>query len=178
MTDEQDVSVEGNVPLVKYIIRKSNITPPKGMDYDDLVAFGIEGLAKASRDYDDSMGAKFSTYAWIRIKGEILDAIARWTHSRRTDQVAVGSLDNTDGEWDPPSGALSVEEQVLNRELTRKLIGSMGKLPDRYRDLVQAHYVEDRDLTEIANDWGISRSRIYKIHAEVLRRLRRLIVED
>ncbi len=43
----------------------------KGVDYDDLFQSGCIGLVKAARDFDESRGFAFSTYAVPVILGEI-----------------------------------------------------------------------------------------------------------
>ncbi|NQY74435.1 MAG: sigma-70 family RNA polymerase sigma factor [Candidatus Margulisbacteria bacterium] len=48
---------------------------PPGIVFNDLVSWGVEGLIKARELFDAKKGAKFVTYASIRIKGEILDKI-------------------------------------------------------------------------------------------------------
>jgi len=40
-----------------------------------LVSAGIVGLLKAARDYDTSHDAEFQTYAYIRIRGAVLDEL-------------------------------------------------------------------------------------------------------
>ena len=42
---------------------------------EDLVSAGVVGLLKAARDFDPSRHAEFTTYAYIRIKGAILDEL-------------------------------------------------------------------------------------------------------
>jgi len=49
--------------------------PNKGFEYDDLVSCGYMGLIDAINRFDESKGAKFSTYASIKIKSYILDEI-------------------------------------------------------------------------------------------------------
>lgn len=63
------------LPLVNRIAHKvaSYLRPP--LSYEDLVSAGVVGLIKAVRDYDGSHGAGFKTYAYIRIKGAILDEL-------------------------------------------------------------------------------------------------------
>jgi RNA polymerase sigma factor for flagellar operon FliA len=40
-----------------------------------MVSCGVQGLLEAHKTYDDTRGAKFSTYALPRIRGAILDAL-------------------------------------------------------------------------------------------------------
>ena len=41
------------------------------VEYEDLFQTGCIGLVKASRDYDETLDIKFSTYAFCKIRGEI-----------------------------------------------------------------------------------------------------------
>ena len=68
--------IQENIPLVRYIASKLFI-PNKGLEYDDLVSCGYMGLIDAIDRFDISKGAKFSTYAAIKIKSYILDEIRR-----------------------------------------------------------------------------------------------------
>jgi RNA polymerase sigma factor for flagellar operon FliA len=63
------------LPMVNSIARKatSYLRPP--LSFEDLVSAGTIGLVKAARDFDASHGAKFKTYAYIRIRGAILDEL-------------------------------------------------------------------------------------------------------
>jgi RNA polymerase sigma factor FliA len=66
------------LPLVHKIVQRaaSYLRPP--LTYDDLVSAGTVGLVKAACDYDSSFNAEFQTYAYIRIKGAILDELRGW----------------------------------------------------------------------------------------------------
>ena len=66
------------LPLVHKIAQRAAkyLRPP--LTYDDLVSAGTVGLVKAARDYDPSFCAEFQTYAYIRIKGAILDELRGW----------------------------------------------------------------------------------------------------
>ncbi len=66
------------LPLVHKIAQRAvgYLRPP--LTYEDLVSAGTVGLVKAARDYDPSFNAEFQTYAYIRIKGAILDELRGW----------------------------------------------------------------------------------------------------
>lgn len=61
--------------IVASIFAKSKIPP--GMEFDDFMGFGYEGLVKAWRNFKNEKGALFKTYATYRIKGEVWDNIRR-----------------------------------------------------------------------------------------------------
>jgi RNA polymerase sigma factor for flagellar operon FliA len=74
--DEQQIAQF--LPLVHKIVQRAAgyLRPP--LTYDDLVSAGTVGLVKAARDFDPSFNAEFQTYAYIRIKGAILDELRGW----------------------------------------------------------------------------------------------------
>jgi RNA polymerase sigma factor for flagellar operon FliA len=76
--DRQNKIVE-LLPLVAKLARKvvTYICPP--LTFEDLVAAGTVGLVKAAKDYDSSHQANFKTYAYIRIRGAILDELKKWS---------------------------------------------------------------------------------------------------
>ena len=57
-----------NTPLIKSIIRRFY---GKGIEYDDLFQIGSLGFIKAIKNFDESFGVKFSTYAVPMILGEV-----------------------------------------------------------------------------------------------------------
>ena len=70
-----DDQITEYLPMVSSIARKvaGYCRPP--LSFEDLVSAGTIGLIKAARDFDPSRQAQFKTYAYIRIKGAILDEL-------------------------------------------------------------------------------------------------------
>lgn len=64
----QELLVKHNIALVRSIIKKYQ---GRGTDYDDLFQIGSLGLIKAIRNFDVSLGLRFSTYAVPMIAGEV-----------------------------------------------------------------------------------------------------------
>lgn len=68
---------------------------PSGMEFNDLVSYGWEGLMKAWKNYNNEKGAIFRTYATYRIRGEILDNIRKeWKvknpgYSKKVDKEKI-----------------------------------------------------------------------------------------
>ncbi len=63
------------LPMVHRIVRKvvTYLRPP--LSFEDMVSAGAVGLVKASRDYDPSHHTEFKTYAYIRIRGAVIDEL-------------------------------------------------------------------------------------------------------
>jgi len=70
-----DEQIAQFLPLVHKIARRvtTYLKPP--LLFEDLISAGTIGLVKAAHDFDSSHQAKFKTYAYIRIKGAILDEL-------------------------------------------------------------------------------------------------------
>lgn len=62
--------------LVRSIAWKIHRRVPKHVDLEDLIGYGQVGLAEAARDFDPSRGHQFTTFAYYRIRGAILDGLS------------------------------------------------------------------------------------------------------
>ncbi|MFZ5966564.1 MAG: FliA/WhiG family RNA polymerase sigma factor [Bacillota bacterium] len=63
------------VDLVKIIAGRLYNSYGNNIEYDDLVSYGIFGLLDAIDKFDLSKNVKFETYAYIRIRGAIIDQL-------------------------------------------------------------------------------------------------------
>jgi len=74
-----DKMVMDYLPMVSKIAQRSvtYLRPP--LSFEDLISAGTIALIKATRDYDPSRGAEFKTYAYIRVRGAIIDELRRWS---------------------------------------------------------------------------------------------------
>jgi RNA polymerase sigma factor for flagellar operon FliA len=79
------VSCQG---LVRSIAWKIHQKLPSSVDLDDLIGYGQLGLAEAARDFDASRGTQFTTYAYYRIRGAVLDGLSRMSWFRKADYSA------------------------------------------------------------------------------------------
>ncbi|MCL2767431.1 MAG: FliA/WhiG family RNA polymerase sigma factor, partial [Synergistaceae bacterium] len=48
--------VKRYLPLVKYVVGRMIVSPPSGLDYEDLLSFGVFGLLDAVNRFDISKG--------------------------------------------------------------------------------------------------------------------------
>ena len=63
------------LPLVRHIVTKTVESLSGTVDVDDLISAGTLGLVKAARAYDRTRKAEFKTYAYIRIRGAVIDEL-------------------------------------------------------------------------------------------------------
>ena len=61
--------------LTRYVIGRIKVNLPPSFSYEDIASYGVEGLIDAVEKYSPERGAKFETYALMRIRGAIIDKI-------------------------------------------------------------------------------------------------------
>jgi RNA polymerase sigma factor for flagellar operon FliA len=96
------------LPMVHRIISQviSYLQPP--MSREDLVSAGTIGLIKAARDYDSTKRAEFKTYAYIRVRGAIIDELRGWSFA-------------------PPSLKKQFDKA---QQILHHVVGQTGNVPD------------------------------------------------
>lgn len=99
------------IGLVRALAWKIHQQLPRSVELDDLVGYGCVGLAEAARSFDESRGHKFSTYAYQRVRGAILDGLAQMSWFRR-DKFEARELQPTDDDDD--AGVVIDTEQALS----------------------------------------------------------------
>src|SRR3954467_4207420 len=72
---ERDGLVEKHLPLVQSIARKLKAQITARTDFDNLVGYGSKGLIEAAERFDPSHGVAFTTFAYYRIRGAMLDGV-------------------------------------------------------------------------------------------------------
>ena len=80
------------VPLVHFVLHRLGLSPAIGPDYEDLASQGLLGLIDAVDRYDPAHGTQFSTYATLRVRGQVLDQLRAFdwlsrSARRRTREV-------------------------------------------------------------------------------------------
>lgn len=87
------------MPLVHYVARRVGKKLPASVDVDDLVSTGVFGLIDAIDKFDASLGFKFETYAFKRIRGAILDDLRRMDWVPRTVRSLAKELDAAENDF-------------------------------------------------------------------------------
>ena len=64
-----------HLPLVRHVVGKITAALGYRGDIDDMISAGTLGLVKAARAFDSGRESTFKTYAYIRIRGAVLDEL-------------------------------------------------------------------------------------------------------
>jgi RNA polymerase sigma factor for flagellar operon FliA len=89
-----DALVERHADLVRRIAYHLAGRLPSSVEVEDLIQAGMIGLLEAASNFSDGRGATFETYAGIRIRGAMIDALRKldWAPRsvhRRAREAAV-----------------------------------------------------------------------------------------
>ncbi len=202
--EEKQKIVLENTPLVKKVASKIFFKLPKdsAIEFDELVNTGIIGLIKAIDRYDKEK-AKFSTYAYIKIRGEILDYL-RSLHivprtirdkikkeQEKNPQKAIPlsnlaimlsidkALANEDSSFRIKDNLIdrskSPEEEAINSEVRDILEVAIEELKDSEKRVIQMFYFEEKELKEIALFLNISVSRVSQLKSKALFKIKQVI---
>jgi RNA polymerase sigma factor for flagellar operon FliA len=152
LTADQNKLVEQMAPLVKRIAYHFMARLPASVHVDDLIQAGLLGLLDAAKNFDDTQGAQFETYAIQRIRGSILDELrqADWLprnvrKNLRRIEATINMLEQRLGRT-PKEQELADELQVPLDEYQHMLLESRGYQLLHYEDFQES---EDSDFFDV-----------------------------
>ncbi len=108
----EDTLVRQHLPLVRTVVGRVAMTLPAHVDLDDLYSAGVIGLLEALRNFDENHGARFETYARIRIHGAIIDELRRMDCVSRTTRSKARHLQDVIARLEQEQGAPPTEEDI------------------------------------------------------------------
>ena len=101
-----------HVPLLKHIVGRMAIDMPSSVDREDLQGFGMIGLINAADSWEPGRGLKFSTYAYTKVRGAILDELRRQDFLPRGRREKVRQLDGAISALEQRNGITPTPEQI------------------------------------------------------------------
>lgn len=131
------------LPLVRHVVSKVTAKLSYRKDVEDLISAGTLGLVKAARAYDPSQQTSFKTYAYIRIRGAIIDELrgktfapanthARMRQAREAYERCVAELGRPPGD----------------EELAEKMGVPLDELYRMYEDMRKQHFLSIHGLSD------------------------------
>jgi RNA polymerase sigma factor for flagellar operon FliA len=85
MAADRDRLVEQHLSLVQAIAAKLKRSLGRTIEFDDLVGYGTKGLLEAAERFDATQGATFTTFAYYRVRGAMLDGLRTMGWYSRAD---------------------------------------------------------------------------------------------
>ena len=125
-------------------------------DTEDAVQ---EACAKACMHLDGFRGTcAFSTWLLAIAINAALMHLRRSKVRREFDLIISGDEGAGSREWELPDHSLNPEEHLLQREAGEELVSLVGKLPIRFRSVIELTHFQDQSLRQVSECLNISQS--------------------
>ena len=108
---DRDQLILDHMPLLQHIVGRMSHDVPGRVQRDDLFGWGMGGLVEAADSYDPSRG-QFSTHAFPRIRGAILDELRRLDFLPRGRRDRLREVERAIAELEQTQGAPPAPEEI------------------------------------------------------------------
>ena len=101
-----------HIPLLKHLVGRVAVDLPSSVDRDDLYGFGMLGLIGAADTWDQDRGLKFSTFAYARIRGAMLDELRKLDFLPRGRRDKVRNVERAVSQLEQENGVPPAPEEL------------------------------------------------------------------
>lgn len=129
--------------LTRYVVGRVKVALPPTFSIEDISSYGVEGLIDAVEKYSPDKGARFETYALMRIRGNIIDKIRSQDFLPRSARKKIKDVKD----------AQEHLRQKFGRQPTSAEIGELLGLEKEKVDQILA---EDTTITSLYDKKGSS----------------------
>ena len=168
-----------NNALVRGLAGRLHARLPQGcgIEISDLIQAGNMGLLKCAQSFNLLRGANFTGYAKFRIRGEMLDLVRRNSERDGAGLVSVVTmLEGQEIETQCAAPAEASPENTAENEQRAAIIREeIGRLPARYRSVVELRYSRGLTLREIGDALKVNESRACQMNQDALARLKKAL---
>ena len=100
--------------LTRYVVGRVKVALPPTFSYEDISSYGIEGLIDAVEKYTPKMGARFETYALVRIRGNIIDKVRSQDFLPRSVRRKIRDVKEAQEELKKQFGRAATNSEIAN----------------------------------------------------------------
>jgi RNA polymerase sigma factor for flagellar operon FliA len=106
-----------HMPLVAFVVSRMSTDNQKtlGLEREDALAYGIEGLIQAVDAFDEERGTSFASFAIRRIRGSILDAIRKMDPLPRSLRKSAREVEQASQELAAALGRWPTSKEIAVR---------------------------------------------------------------
>jgi RNA polymerase sporulation-specific sigma factor len=151
-------------PMVYWLAKKFHVPYNS---YPDLIQEGMVGLIAAVDNFEPALNNKFITYAYYKIKGRMANFLQR---SEARAPMAV------EDEYFERPDSFGADLDIIEWRVS--LGEGLDKLPVREKDILRSLMMEGRDVGEVACDYGVGVSHIYRLQRRAIEKLKNLFLQE
>ena len=108
----RDALILQYIYLTRYVASRVKVALPPTFSYEDISSYGVEGLIDAIEKYSPKFGARFETYALVRIRGNIIDKIRSQDFLPRSVRKKIKSVKDAQEELKRKFGRAATTSEV------------------------------------------------------------------
>lgn len=112
---DRDRLILEHLPLLQHIVGRMSLDVPGRIQRDDLFGWGMRGLIEAADAFDPGRGLAFSTFAFPRIRGAILDELRRLDFLPRGRRDRLREVERVVAELEQLQGTPPSPEEIAQR---------------------------------------------------------------
>jgi RNA polymerase sporulation-specific sigma factor len=144
------------------------------LEREDLASEAVLGLLDAIRDFDQSRGVRFITFACWKCRGRLSAAFHRAARdvSSRSDRWENPSLTESGGEWNLDGNTPTPPELAAQDEARDRVLAALNQLSDRERRIVKLRFWEGMSMSEIGEVEGKTKQWVQQVLRRIAARLR------
>lgn len=139
----RDALIVQYIYLTRYVVGRVKVALPPTFSIEDISSYGVEGLIDAIEKYLPDKGARFETYALMRIRGNIIDKIRSQDFLPRSVRKKIKDVKE----------AQEHLRQKFGRQPTSSEIGELLGLE---KEKIEQILAEDTTITSLYDKKGTS----------------------
>lgn len=129
--------------LTRYVIGRIKVNLPPSFSIEDIASYGVEGLIDAIEKYTYAKGARFETYALMRIRGNIIDKVRSQDFLPRSARRKIKEIKTVTEDLRMKLGRMPTTTEVAN---------AMGMEKERIDEIL----AEDTTVFSIHDKKGVT----------------------
>ncbi len=110
----RDTLILQYIYLTKYVVGRVKVALPPTFSFEDISSYGVEGLIDAIEKFSPKMGARFETYALVRIRGTIIDKIRAQDFLPRSVRKKIKDVKEAQDELKKQFGRAATNSEIAN----------------------------------------------------------------
>ena len=151
-----------NRPMVYWLAKKLKVPYDT---YQDLIQEGMLALISAVDSFDPERSVRFSTFAYYKIRGRMINFLQRVEAKAPTpvddSELADGGYENS-----------MLYGEASRSEWSIDLENVLSQLSERETEIINALIMEGRIAREVADEKNIDISHVYRIRRKALAKLK------
>lgn len=109
----RDKLILEHIPLLRHVVGRMSL--PTSILREDVEGYAMIGLIAAADSFDEARGLKFSTYAFPKIRGAVLDELRRMDFLPRGRRERLRTLEDAVDEFEQAHGVAPTPEELAEK---------------------------------------------------------------